>query len=71
MRVNHNHLRLDQVLNSIPQGETTIRRVLSDSMEVAEEIHFVPIRKWVWQWASLREAQERHNLGEDGTQRFR
>ena len=71
MRVDHNRLRLDQVLNGIPQSETTICRVPGGLMEVAEEIRFVPMRKWVWQWVSLWEAQERCNLGEDGTQRFR
>ena len=40
-------------------------------MEIAKEIRLVPMRKWVWQRVNLREDQERRNLGEDGTQRFR
>ena len=51
-------LLLDHVLNGIPQSETIIRRVPGGLMEVAEEISFVPMRKWVWQWANLQEAQE-------------
>ena len=71
MRVDHNGLLLDQVLNSALQRETTIRRVPGGSMEVAEKIHFVPMWKRVWQWVNLKEAQEQRNLGEDDTQQFR
>ena len=71
MRVNHNGLLLDQVLNSLPQRETTICRVPGGLIEVVEKIRFMPMRKWVWQWTNLREAQEQRNLGEDGTQWFR
>ena len=71
MRVDLNRPRFDQVLNGIPQGEATIRRVPSVSMEVVEKIRFMPMRKWVWQRTNLREAQEQRNLGEDGTQWFR
>ena len=70
MCVDHIGLLLDQVLNSALQCETTIHRVLYGSMEVVEKIHFMPMRKRVWQQVNLREPQERRNLGEDDTLRF-
>ena len=66
MRVDRNRSRFDEVLNGIPQGEATVRRVPYGSMKVAKKVCLMPMRKWIWQRVNLGKPQKCRDLGEDG-----